>query len=81
MTKCTWLTKPQNFERVPSNLLSRLIRGSFGWGFVAEMHAKEVKARLVYKLFTKCLIFLFNIPKDNKDFFHGCRHDYEHCEI
>ncbi len=31
--------------------------------------------------FTKCFIFLFKIPKDNKDFFHGCRHDYEHHEI
>jgi hypothetical protein len=29
----------------------------------------------------KCLIFLFKIPKDNKDFFHKCRHDYEHHEI
>jgi hypothetical protein len=31
--------------------------------------------------FTKCLIFLFKIPKDDKDFFHGCRHDYERHEI
>ncbi len=30
MTKCTWLTKLQNFEHVPSNLLHRLICGSFG---------------------------------------------------
>jgi len=29
----------------------------------------------------KCLIFLFKIPKDNKDFFHGFKHDYEHHEI
>ncbi len=21
--------------------------------------------------------FMFNIPKDNKDFFHGYRHDYD----
>ncbi len=28
----------------------------------------------------KCLTFLFKIPKDNKDFFHGCRHDYKHHE-
>jgi len=39
MTKCTWLTKPQNFERVPSNLLNRLIpkRSKLGW-FVNEQH-------------------------------------------
>jgi len=24
---------------------------------------------------------MFMIPKDNKDFFHGYKHDYEHCEI
>jgi hypothetical protein len=30
MTKCTWLTKLQKFEHVPSNLLDRLICGSFG---------------------------------------------------
>jgi hypothetical protein len=29
----------------------------------------------------KMLDFLFKILKDNKDFFHGCKHDYEHCEI
>jgi hypothetical protein len=28
----------------------------------------------------KCLIFTFKIFKDNKDFFHECKHD-EHCEI
>jgi hypothetical protein len=49
MTKHTWLRKPQNFERVPSNLLTRLICGSFSWGCVAKMHSKEVKAWLVYK--------------------------------
>ncbi len=27
--------------------------------------------------FAKCLIFVFKIPKDNKD---GCRRDYEHRE-
>jgi hypothetical protein len=30
-------------ECVPSNLSSRLVRGSFGWGCVLEMHPKEVK--------------------------------------
>jgi hypothetical protein len=49
MTKHTSLTKLQNFERVPSNLLGRLICGSFGWGCVAKTHPKEVKAWLVYK--------------------------------
>jgi len=44
MTKHTWLTKLQNFEHVPSNLLGRLIRGSFGWGCVPETHPKEVEA-------------------------------------
>jgi hypothetical protein len=32
-------------------------------------------------IFTKCLIFMFKIPKDSKDLFHGCKHDYKHCEI
>jgi hypothetical protein len=36
--------KPRNFEHVPSNLLGKLIRGSFGWGFVAKMHPKKVEA-------------------------------------
>ncbi len=31
--------------------------------------------------FMKCLIFMFKIPKDSKDFFHGCRHDLEYYEI
>ncbi len=30
MTKCTWLTKSQNFERVPLNLSGKLIHGFFG---------------------------------------------------
>jgi hypothetical protein len=49
MIKCTWLTKLWNFERVLSNLASRLIYGSFGWGCVAETHPKEVEAWLVCK--------------------------------
>jgi hypothetical protein len=44
MTKCIWLTKLWNFERVPSNLLARLIYSFFGWGCVAERHFKEVEA-------------------------------------
>jgi hypothetical protein len=34
-TKHTWLTKLWNFEHVLSNLLGRLIYGSFNWGCVA----------------------------------------------
>jgi hypothetical protein len=49
MTKHTWLMKPQNFERAPSNLSGRLICGSFGWHYVPKMHSKEVEAQLVYK--------------------------------
>jgi len=44
MTKRTWWTKPRNFERVLSNLSNKLIHGSFGWGYIAKMHLKEVKA-------------------------------------
>jgi hypothetical protein len=47
MTKCTWLTKLRNFEHVSSNLSSRLIRGSFGWGCVVKTHPKKVEAWLV----------------------------------
>jgi hypothetical protein len=43
MTEHNWLTKLRNFERVQSNLLGRLICGSFGWGCLFEMHPKEVK--------------------------------------
>jgi hypothetical protein len=32
-------------------------------------------------IFTKWLIFLFKIVKDNKDLFYAYRHDYEHREI
>jgi hypothetical protein len=31
--------------------------------------------------FTRCLIFMFKIPMDNKEFFHGYKHDYKHFEI
>jgi hypothetical protein len=48
MNKCTWLTKPRNFKRVPSNLSSKLIHGSFGWGCVAKRHPKEVEAWLEF---------------------------------
>ncbi len=27
--------------------------------------------------FMKCLIFMFKIIKDNKNFFHGCKHDFK----
>jgi hypothetical protein len=46
MTKCIWLTK---LWTCAINLLVRLIRGSFGWGCVVEMHPKEVEAWLVRK--------------------------------
>jgi hypothetical protein len=36
ITKHTWLRKFQNFEHVPSNLLIKLICGSFDWGCVVE---------------------------------------------
>ncbi len=41
----------QNFEcwTVPSNLSSRLIHGSFGWGCVAKTHPKEIETWLVCK--------------------------------
>jgi hypothetical protein len=37
------LTKLQNFDHEPSNLSGKLIRGSFGWGWVMEMHPKTSK--------------------------------------
>jgi len=43
MAKRTWLTKPRNFECVPSNLLSKLIHCSFGLGCVVKTHPKEVE--------------------------------------
>jgi hypothetical protein len=43
MTRHAWLTKPWNFECVPSNLLGRLIRGSFGWSFVVETIPKRLE--------------------------------------
>ncbi len=49
MTKCTWLTKPWNFECVPSNLFGKLLCGSFGWGCVVKTHPKEVKTWLICK--------------------------------
>jgi hypothetical protein len=44
MARRIWLTKPQNFDHEPSNLLNKLICDSFGWGWVVEMHPKDVKA-------------------------------------
>jgi hypothetical protein len=49
MTERTWLTKPWNFEHLPSNLLGRLICGPFGWACVFGMHPKDVKTWLVCK--------------------------------
>jgi hypothetical protein len=43
MAKRTWLTKLQNFERVPSNLSSKLIYYSFGLGCVVKTHPKKVE--------------------------------------
>ncbi len=62
-----------------SNLLGRLIHGPFGWGYVVETYLKgqNLISLQVSNRFTNYLIFLFKIPKDNKDFFHWCRHDFE----
>ncbi len=43
MTKHTWLTKPRNFECVPSNLLGRLIHGSFGYVVFPKCILKRLK--------------------------------------
>ncbi len=79
--KHTWLTKPRNFEHVPSNLLDWLIRhlwlGLHCWN--ASQRGRSLISLQMNHKFTKCLIFLFKILKDNKDFFHRCKHDYEHC--
>jgi hypothetical protein len=60
MTKRIWLTKLQNFDHEPSNLLGKLIRNSFSWGWVMEMHPKNVKIDYLEmsNKFMKCLIFL-----------------------
>ncbi len=82
MTKCIWLTKPWNFECVLSNLSSRLI---FVTPLVTVVLLKCIQRRSKLdwfaneQQFTKCVIFMFKILKDNKDFFHGCGH--EHHEI
>jgi hypothetical protein len=44
MINCTWLKKLQNLEGVPSNLLGRLIRGSFTWDGVIGIHPNDVDA-------------------------------------
>jgi hypothetical protein len=62
-TKHTWLTKPWNFEHVPSNLSNKLIYGSFGWGYFAEMHPKEVKTWLVCKWATNSWSAWFSCSK------------------
>jgi hypothetical protein len=49
MTKHAWLTKPWNFECMPSNLLSKLICDFFGWDFVIKTHPIKVEAWLVCK--------------------------------
>jgi hypothetical protein len=43
MTKHTYLTKLWNFECMSSNLSSRLIRGSFGWGCVSKCIPRRLK--------------------------------------
>jgi len=40
----THLVDKISIKCVPSNLLGRLIYGSFGWGSVLETHPKEVEA-------------------------------------
>jgi len=42
MIRHIWLKKPWNFEHVPSNLLGRLIHGSFAWGGVVGIHHNDV---------------------------------------
>jgi hypothetical protein len=41
--KRTWLTKPWNFECVPSNLLGRPIRGFFGWVVLLKCIPRRLK--------------------------------------
>jgi len=84
MTKHIWLTKLRNFEHVPSNLLDKLIHGLLWLGLCcrnASQRGRNFIGLQMNNKFTKCLIFMFKIFKDSKDFFHKCRHDYEHCEI
>jgi hypothetical protein len=53
-------------------------------GVVFSKHIPKSRSLIGLKMnnkSTKCLIFLFKIPKDSKDFFHKCRHDHEHREI
>jgi hypothetical protein len=68
---------------VPSNLSSRLIYGSFGWGCVLETHPKEVETWLVYKWTIDSRNVWFSYSRFLKTifFFYGCKHDYEHHEI
>ncbi len=74
MIKCTWLTKPQNFEHMPSNLLGRLICGSFGCCKNTSQRGRSLIGLQMSNKFMKCLIFEFKIHKDNKNFY-GCKHD------
>jgi hypothetical protein len=74
MIKCTWLTKLQNFEHMPSNLLGRLICGTFGCRKNTSQRGQSLIGLQMSNRFMKCLIFLFKILKDNKNFY-GCRHD------
>jgi hypothetical protein len=50
------------------------------WCWNASQRGQSLIGLQMNHKFMKCLIFLFNIFKDNKDFFHKCKHDYEHHE-
>ncbi len=43
----------------------------------AFQRSKSLIDLQMHNKFTNCLISLFKIPKDNKDFFHKCRHVIE----
>jgi hypothetical protein len=47
------IDKLQNFERIPSNLLRRLIQGSFVGTCVVGTHLDDVEAWLFWRCMTK----------------------------
>ncbi len=51
MTKCLGLIRPWYFEHVPSNLLGRLIHGSFAWDGIVRTHLNDVN---VWIFWTHC---------------------------
>ncbi len=86
MTRCIWLTKIQNFDHEPSNLLGKLIRNSFSWGWVMEMHPKNVKTWLfgneeqIHKVFDFLIVHYEGQQRffhGHRNFFLGCKHDFK----